>query len=65
MPSPAPPALLWRKSSRSGSDPTSNCVELAAIQPAIAVRDSKHPDGPALRLSPTAFRSLLQALQGP
>jgi hypothetical protein len=35
----------WRKSSFSAS---TNCVEVAFVGDAIAVRDSKHPDGPAL-----------------
>jgi hypothetical protein len=37
----------WRKSSYSGAN--NNCVEVAGNLPRIvAVRDSKHPDGPAL-----------------
>lgn len=32
--------VIWRKSSRSG-DNAGNCVEVAAIADAIAVRDSK------------------------
>ncbi len=41
--------LLWRKSSRSGHD--GNCVEVAYLPTKIAVRDSKHPHGPALFFS--------------
>lgn len=63
MSSLTPPAFFWRKSSHSGSDPTSNCVELAAARRAVAVRDSKHPDGPVLRLSPAGFRSLIRSLR--
>ena len=37
----------WRKSSASGPY-SDNCVEVAFIDDAIAVRDSKHPDGPVL-----------------
>jgi hypothetical protein len=37
--------VRWRKSSRSGGT-NGNCVELAHTL--RAVRDSKHPDGPAL-----------------
>jgi hypothetical protein len=36
----------WRKSSRSGSE--SNCVELAGTLDAL--RDSKNPVGPVLRV---------------
>ena len=38
---------LWRKSSASGPN-CDNCVEVAFVGDAIAVRDSKNPDGPAL-----------------
>jgi hypothetical protein len=42
----------WRKSSRSGSQGGA-CVELAAVGAVIiAVRDSKHPDGPKLAFTP-------------
>jgi len=38
---------IWRKSSASGPY-SDNCVEVAFVDDAIAVRDSKHPDGPVL-----------------
>jgi hypothetical protein len=45
-----------------------NCIELAsarsAAQRLIAVRDSKHPDGPVLRFTPAGFRSLIQGIRG-
>lgn len=37
----------WFKSTRSGPN-SDNCVEVAFIDEAIAVRDSKNPDGAAL-----------------
>jgi hypothetical protein len=37
----------WQKSNRSGPD-SDNCVEVAFVDGAIAVRDSKRPDGPVL-----------------
>ncbi|GAA2844253.1 DUF397 domain-containing protein [Actinoplanes cyaneus] len=37
----------WFKSARSGAD-SDNCVEVAFVDEAIAVRDSKNPAGPAL-----------------
>jgi hypothetical protein len=42
----------WRKSSRSGGN-AGNCVEVARNLPgAVAVRDSKDPDGPMLTFAP-------------
>ncbi|MGC9666948.1 DUF397 domain-containing protein [Planosporangium sp. 12N6] len=37
----------WRRSNRSGAS-SDNCVEVAFVDGAIAVRDSRHPDGPVL-----------------
>jgi hypothetical protein len=50
--------LNWRKASYSGSG-GGECVEVAALLNGIAVRDSKDPDGPQLRLDRTAFATLL------
>ncbi|MGW0894763.1 DUF397 domain-containing protein [Saccharopolyspora sp. NPDC002578] len=52
----------WRKSSRSGGGFGNNCVEVAFAGPAVAVRDSKEPDGPALAFTTEAWRSFLQRL---
>jgi hypothetical protein len=40
----------WRRSSHSGGG--TNCVEVAALVDAVAVRDSKDPAGPALVFTP-------------
>ncbi|MFV2100947.1 DUF397 domain-containing protein [Micromonospora sp. LOL_024] len=42
------PPLAWQKSRRS--NPSGNCVELAELPGGggIAMRNSRHPDGPAL-----------------
>lgn len=37
----------WRKSSRSGGQ-GGQCVEVADLGTAVAIRDSKNPDGPKL-----------------
>ena len=48
-------AEVWRKSSYSGTN-GGNCVEVAATLPtAVAVRDSKDPDGPKLIFTPAAW----------
>lgn len=47
----------WRKSSRSTN--TSNCVEVAYAQDAVAVRDSKDPDGPALAVPSAEWGAFL------
>ncbi|GLZ13521.1 hypothetical protein Acsp04_37560 [Actinomadura sp. NBRC 104425] len=49
-------ATTWRKSSHSG--PEYNCVEAASFPGAVALRDSKDPDGPKLVLDPTAWHIL-------
>ncbi|MEU8803378.1 DUF397 domain-containing protein [Spirillospora sp. NPDC048819] len=49
--------IKWRKSTRS--DDHGNCVELASLPRAIAIRDSKAPDTAHLTLTPQAFADLL------
>ena len=48
MPASALPALTWQKSNRS--NPSGNCVEMARLPDGggIAIRNSRHPDGPVL-----------------
>ncbi|GAA2142710.1 DUF397 domain-containing protein [Actinomadura napierensis] len=53
----------WRKSSYSGAGGTEECVEVARLPDAIAVRDSKAPGGGCLELSPRAFAALLGQLR--
>jgi hypothetical protein len=45
--------MAWRKSSFSGAE---NCVELAHLGAAIAVRDSKDPEGPVLTIAAASIR---------
>jgi hypothetical protein len=53
---------VWRKSSRSGSN-GGNCVEVAERLGAVAVRDSKNPDGPALTFSRPSWRTFTAQLK--
>ncbi|QUH00607.1 DUF397 domain-containing protein [Saccharopolyspora erythraea] len=55
-----PHELIWRRSSRSGNN--LNCVEIARVPEAVAVRDSKDPEGPALVFTSTAFTAFLRRL---
>lgn len=54
-------AVDWRKSSRSSPN-GGDCVE-AAPGPAVAVRDSKDPDGPALAVGRRQWEALTAAIR--
>ena len=52
---------VWKKSSRSGGD--GNCVEVATNLPNIvAIRDSKHKNGPALVFTRDDWRTFVGGL---
>jgi hypothetical protein len=52
----------WRKSSHSGN--SGNCIEIAAQPgPAIAIRDSKDPDGARLSFMPHRWLRFTRRLQ--
>ncbi|MEU7841344.1 DUF397 domain-containing protein [Micromonospora sp. NPDC049114] len=54
---------VWRKSTRSG-DNGGDCVEVATNMPGlVAVRDSKHLDGPALRFEHRAWLMFTAAVK--
>lgn len=56
-------AAVWRKSSRSGNTGSNdNCVELAHVDAAIALRDSKTPTDGALVLATPAWSQLATRL---
>lgn len=46
----------WRTSSHSDQH-GGECVEVAALAPAVAVRDSKDPDGPRLAFGSAVWRT--------
>lgn len=53
--------LVFRKSSYSSPD--AQCVEVAKAPGAVAVRDSKNPEGGMLTLSVAEFGALLDRLR--
>jgi hypothetical protein len=56
-------AEVWRKSSYSGGN-GGNCVEVArALPAAVAVRDSKDPDGPKLIFTPADWAAFTTAIR--
>lgn len=54
--------IRWRKAQRS-TDQGDACVEVARLTEAVAVRDSKDPDGPKLLLTPHTFQTILNNLK--
>lgn len=50
--------LSWFKSSYSDGE-GGQCLEVAIAPDAIHLRDSKHPTGPRLTLTPTAWSAFL------
>ncbi|MFH8592642.1 DUF397 domain-containing protein [Streptomyces rimosus] len=53
-------APRFRKSSYS--NPQEECVEVTTTRHTITIRDSNHPTGPTLHLTPTAWSSFLAGL---
>ncbi|MQA85483.1 MAG: DUF397 domain-containing protein [Streptosporangiales bacterium] len=53
---------VWRKSRRSGSN-GGHCVEVAAVDRAVAVRDSKDRTGPVLAFSGRDWASFVTAVK--
>ncbi|XVQ11407.1 DUF397 domain-containing protein [Spirillospora sp. CA-255316] len=56
-----PSRACWRESSRSSSS-GSDCVEVAGVGDAIAVRDSKDPAGPKLLVTRAGWRELVRGM---
>ena len=58
MPATELRGATWRKSRRSNSQ--GNCVELAELADgAVAMRNSRHPDGPALIFTQAEIAALI------
>lgn len=54
--------VAWRKSSRSG-DNGGACVEVGTVGPSVAVRDSKHPDGPQLAFAAGSWQAFTEKVK--
>ncbi|WP_316043290.1 DUF397 domain-containing protein [Actinomadura sp. CNU-125] len=60
MSAPSSSHVQWRKSTHSLGQ-NDQCVEVAAVQGVVGVRDSKDPFGPKVVLRPSAFWQLIAA----
>ncbi|MBE1532460.1 DUF397 domain-containing protein [Actinomadura algeriensis] len=58
MSTPSFAHVQWRKSTYSLGQ-NDQCVEVAAVQGVVGVRDSKDPSGPKVILRSSAFRRLV------
>lgn len=54
---------VWRKSTKSGPW-TEACVEVAFVDGATAVRDSKNPTGPVLVFTPKEWDAFVDGAKG-
>lgn len=54
--------VAWRTSSYSG-DNGGTCVEVGTLGPTVAVRDSKHSDGPQLAFPTDAWKTFTDQLK--
>ncbi|CCH34937.1 DUF397 domain-containing protein [Actinosynnema sp. NPDC047251] len=50
--------MTWRKSTYSTDQ--ANCVEVRHLRDAVAIRDSKNPDGPVLVVPAVDWRRLVR-----
>lgn len=51
------PGAVWRKSTRSQGN--GNCVAWAHLEDGVAVRDTKHPEGPVLIFTPDEWAAFV------
>lgn len=52
---------VWRKGSRSNGNGGNNCVEVAVLDTAVAVRDSKDRAGPTLIFTHAEWRAFVDS----
>jgi len=56
--------IQWRKATYSSGN-GGNCIEVAAADHVVAVRDSNDPDGPRLAFRPQAWKAFTAKLKEP
>ncbi|MCP2341545.1 DUF397 domain-containing protein [Actinomadura rupiterrae] len=56
------PDIKWRKATRSAGN-GGDCVEVASLTGAVAIRDSKDPNGPRLVLTPSSAHEIAAAIK--
>ncbi|GLX98279.1 MULTISPECIES: DUF397 domain-containing protein [Herbidospora] len=56
-------AATWRKAEKSNSQ-GDQCVEVALMGHAIALRDSKNPTGPILAFTPAEWDAFVHGVKG-
>jgi Domain of unknown function (DUF397) len=61
MAPPIPHDGPWRKSTYSAGNGA--CVEIAEGPDGVAVRDSKHPDGPMIEVTRAEWRAFVDAVK--
>lgn len=54
----------WRKSTYSNGT-GGDCVEATSVSGMVAVRDSKHPHGPKLLVTPGQWRAFTESVRLP
>ncbi|CAM5693747.1 DUF397 domain-containing protein [Streptomyces aurantiogriseus] len=55
--------IPWKKSSFSGGGEGNDCVEVADLNPLIAIRDSKAPSRATLTFPADVFTTFIEALK--
>jgi hypothetical protein len=53
----------WRKSSKSWDDVRTNCVEVTSLPGGVGMRNSRHPDGPALIFTRYEMRAFVHGVK--
>lgn len=53
----------WRRSSYSGGNGQSNCVDVRSLPGVVAVRDSKNPDEPMLTVAPQTWQTFTERVK--